>query len=140
MNKKFLLSWVLVFVVWMAGSFLIHGVLLQSGYAAMPNLYRPEAEAGAMFPLMLLAHLIMAGAFVWIYQRGNESKAWLPQGLRFGAAIALLAAVPSYTIYYVVQPLPGAFVARQIVFEVVLLLVLGALVAFLNKAGSGTAA
>jgi hypothetical protein len=62
-----------------------------------------------------------------------ENKAWLPQGLRFGAAIALLAPIPMYSIYYVVQPLPGAFVMQQIAYDSILLLLLGALVAFLNR-------
>jgi hypothetical protein len=133
MNKKFLISWVVVFVAWMAGSFLIHGVLLNSGYAALPNLFRTEAEAENYMHFMLLAHVVMAGAFVWIYQRGRENKAWLPQGFRFGAAVALLGPVPMYSIYYVVQPMPGDFVVQQIVYEAVLLLILGVLAAFLNK-------
>jgi hypothetical protein len=44
----------------------------------------------------------MAGAFVWIYSRGVADAPWVPQGLRFGLAVALLTVVPTYTIYYVV--------------------------------------
>ncbi len=36
--------------------------------------------------------IISWGAFVWIYQRGTEDKPWVQQGLRFGIAIALVAA------------------------------------------------
>jgi hypothetical protein len=75
----------------------------------------------------------MSGAFVWIYSRGVEAKPWLGQGLRFGFVIALLTIVPTYMIYYVVQPMPGAVVVKQIVFDGVLLLVLGAVVAFLYR-------
>lgn len=49
-----------------------------------------------------MAHVIMAGAFVWIYSRGVADAPWVPQGLRFGLAVALLTVVPTYTIYYVV--------------------------------------
>ena len=140
MNKKFLISWVAVFVAWMAGSFLVHGFLLYDGYAALPNLFRPEAETQSYMHIMLLAHVIMAGAFVWIYNRGSENKPWLAQGVRFGAAIALLAPIPMYSIYYVVQPMPGIFVTQQVIYESMLLLVLGVLVAFLNKpAAAGSA-
>ena len=67
MNKKFLISWVVIFVVWMVGSFVVHGLLLGADYmTAEPNLMRPEAEQQAMMHWMLLAHAIMAGAFVWI--------------------------------------------------------------------------
>ena len=82
---------------------------------------------------MLLAHAIMAGAFVWIYNRGNEDKPWLRQGIRYGIAIALLAAVPIYMIYYAVQQLPGMLVVKQIIFDSALIVIIGIVVAFLNK-------
>jgi hypothetical protein len=128
--KRFLVAWLIVFIAWMAGSFVVHGTLLHDDYARLPNLFRSEAEAQQHFPLMILAHVILAGAFVWIYSRGVESTPWLPQGLRFGFAVALLTVVPTYTIYYVVQPMPGAHVVKQIVFDSVLLVLLGVIVAF----------
>lgn len=139
MNKKFLIAWIVVFVVWMAGSFLVHGLLLKDGYAALPNLFRSEAETEGLFPLMLLAHVIMAGAFVWIYQRGVEAGPWLGQGLRFGAAVALLSPISMYLIYYVVQPMPVSLVTGQIVYETVLVLILGIVAAFMNKAPAAAA-
>lgn len=133
MSKKFFIAWVVVFVVWMLGSFIVHATLLQADYAKLPSLFRPETEAQQYFPLMLLAHVIMSGALVWIYARGAQARPWPSQGLRFGLAIALLAVVPIYTIYYVVQPMPGVLVIKQIVFDSILLLVLGALVAFVYR-------
>jgi hypothetical protein len=133
MNKKFAIAWLSIFVVWMIGSFIVHGVLLHDDYAKLPNLFRPEADAQQYFPLMILAHVIMAGAFAWIYARGVEARPWLGQGIRFGIGIALLTVVPTYTIYYVVQPMPGIHVVKQIVFDGALLLVLGAVVAFLYR-------
>ena len=133
MNKKFFVAWPLIFVVWMSGSFIVHGTLLEADYARLPNLFRPETDAQQYFPLMILAHVILSGAFVWIYSRGAEAKPWLAQGLRFGVAMALLTVVPTYTIYYVVQPMPGILVIKQIVFDGVLLLILGAAIAFLYR-------
>ena len=133
MNKRFFVAWSVVFVVWMIGSFIVHGILLNADYAKLPNLFRPEADAQQYFPLMILAHVIMAGALVWIYSRGSEAKPWMAQGMRFGLAVALLTVVPTYTIYYVVQPMPGLHVIKQIVFDGILMLVLGATVAFLYR-------
>ena len=133
MNKKFFIAWLVTFVVWMAGSFVVHGTLLQTDYAKLPNLFRPEADAQQYFPFMILAHVILAGALVWVYSRGMEAKPWLGQGMRFGLAIALLTVVPTYTIYYAVQPMPGMLVVKQIVFDGVLLLIIGAVVAFLYR-------
>jgi hypothetical protein len=135
MGKRFLIAWVVVFIAWMAGSFIVHGTLLHADYAALGNLFRSEAEAGQKFPLMLLAHVILAGAFVWIYSRGVEDSPWSGQGFRFGLAVALLTIVPTYLIYYVVQPMPGQMVVKQIVFDGTLMILLGLLVAFLYRGG-----
>jgi hypothetical protein len=55
-------------------------VLLHSDYMQVPNLFRTEADAHEYFPLMILAHVILSGALVWIYARGAEAKqALLPQ-------------------------------------------------------------
>jgi hypothetical protein len=133
MNKKFFIGWIVIFVAWVVGSFLVHGMLLHADYAQLPNLFRPEAEAQKYMPLMILAHIIMAGAFVWIYSRGVEARNWLPQGIRFGVAIALLAVVPIYIIYYVVQPMPEATVVKQSVFDSILVVILGIIVAFVYR-------
>ncbi len=139
MNKKFAIAWLVVFIVWMAGSFAVHGVLLHDDYARLPNLFRPESDAQQYFPLMILAHVILSGAFTWIYARGAEARPWLGQGLRFGVAIVLLTIVPTYMIYYVVQPMPGMHVVKQIVFDGILMLVLGAVVSFLYRRAPATA-
>ena len=133
MNKRFFIAWLVVFVVWMMGDFVVHGLLLSADYAKLPNLFRPEAESQQYLPWMLIAHVIMAGAFVWNYARGAEAKPWLSQGVRFGLATALLTAVPTYMIYYVVQPMPVALVVKQIIFATVLLLILGAVAAFMFR-------
>ena len=133
MNKRFFVAWLIVFVAWMIGSFVVHGTLLRDDYVQLGSLFRTEADSQQHFPLMILAHVILAGAFVWIYSRGVENAPWSGQGARFGLAVALLTAVPTYLIYYVVQPLPGSLAVKQIVFDGVLIILLGLLVAFLYR-------
>lgn len=133
MNKKFFIAWLVLFIAWMAGDFLIHGTFLSQDYQQLARLYRAQADQGAYFPWMLLAHVLMAGAFTWIYALGKEARPWLGQGARYGLAVALLAAVPGYLIYYAVQPLPGEMVAKQIVFSTVLMIVLGIILAWLYR-------
>ena len=133
MNKRFIVAWVVLFVAWFIGSFVVHGVLLHSDYMQLTTLFRSEGDQQKYFPLMILAHVILSGAFVWIYARGVEPKAWLEQGVRFGVAIALLTVVPTYMIYFVVQPMPENVVAKQIVFDGILTVVLGMVVAWLYR-------
>jgi hypothetical protein len=133
MNKKFIIAWIVLFVAWLLGSFLVHGVLLHSDYMQLTSLFRTEDDQQTHFPLMILAHVILSGALVWIYARGAEAKPWLAQGVRFGVAVALLTAVPSYMIYFVVQPMPGDVVIKQILFDGVLMVILGTIVAWLYR-------
>jgi hypothetical protein len=112
----------------------VHGVLLHDDYLKLPQLFRSETDSQQYFGWMLLAHVLLAGAFAWIYARGREDgKPWLGQGLRYGVAVALLSVMPTYLIYYAVQPMPGLQVAKQIAFGCVWLLVLGAAVAFMYR-------
>lgn len=132
-NKKFIIAWIVLFVAWFLGSFVVHGVLLRSDYMHLTNLFRAEGDQQKYFPLMILAHVILSGAFVWIYARGAEAKPWMAQGVRFGVAVALLTIVPTYMIYFVVQPMPGEVVIKQIVFDGVLTVILGTIVAWLYR-------
>jgi hypothetical protein len=133
MNKKMIIAWIVLFVAWLTGSFVVHGVLLQSDYMQLTNLFRAEGDEQKYFPLMILAHVILSGAFVWIYARGAEGKPWMAQGVRFGVAVALLTTVPTYMIYFVVQPMPVTLVIKQIVFDGVLMIVLGMIAAWLYR-------
>lgn len=134
MDKKFFISWLILFVCWMAGSFVVHATLLHADYSSLRSLFRPPEDAQTFFPMMVIAHIFLSGALVWIYSRGVESRPWLGQGLRFGLAVAFLTVIPTYMIYYVVQPMPGATVVKQIVFDGILTVLLGVVVAFLYRA------
>ena len=133
MSKKFIIAWIVLFVAWLLGDFVVHAVLLHPDYMQLTNLYRTEGDQQKYFPLMILAHVIQSGALVWIYARGAEAKPWMAQGVRFGIAVALLTVVPTYMIYFVVQPMPGAVVIKQILCEGVLMVILGTIVAWLYR-------
>jgi len=133
MNKKFLIAWAVLFVAWFLGSFVVHGVLLRADYMQLTGLFRADMDQQKYFPVMILAHLLLSGAFVWIYARGVQSRPWVGQGLRFGIAVALLTSVPTYLIYFAVQPMPSGVVIKQIVFDGILLLILGLIVAWLYR-------
>ena len=132
MDKKFILSFIVIFVVSMILGFITHGWALSDEYQAT-GLMRPEAEAEGFIGWMLLAHAIIAFAFVAIYRRGHEAKPWLAQGVRFGLLMALFGAVGIYLIYYAVQPVPGMLVFRQAVYDTINFMILGVLVAWMYR-------
>jgi hypothetical protein len=133
MNGKFIVAVVVVFIVWMLDGFIVHAALLKPEYMKLASIFRPESEGMAYFPWMLLGHLIFATGFVWIYTRGKEAKPFLMQGLRYGFAISMVALIPTYLIYYAIQPMPGNVVALQIVYDTIGCMVTGVVVAWLYR-------
>ena len=135
MGSRFWISVGVMFVLAFLIGFLVHGVLLHGDYAGLPNLLRPQEEAQYYFGWMLLAHALMGFGITWIYLKGREAgKPFLGQGLRFGAALAVLMTIPIYLIYYAVQPWPGAVVVKQITYDVIGMLIMGVVVAAINQA------
>ena len=132
-NAKFVVSVVAMFVLSMAFGFVIHGVMLHGDYAKLPNLMRTEAAAQQLFGFMLLAHLLIAAGFSWIYIKGKESRPWLGQGLRYGVAVAVMMTIPMYLIYYVVMPYPSDVVSQQIAYDTMAIIVMGIVLAWINR-------
>jgi len=134
MGGRFWISVVVIFVVSMLIGFAVHGFVLKNDYAQLPNLMRTEEDQMGHFGYMILAHVSMALGFTWIYRKGREAgKPAIGQGLRFGAAVAVLMCIPMYLIYYAVQPWPGVVIVKQIVYDVIGMLLLGVVVALVNQ-------
>jgi hypothetical protein len=135
MTAKFWISAAAMFVLTFALSFGVHGGLLQADYMAMLGsgaMRKPEDTHGLM-PWMLLAHAVFALGFTWVYLQGLADKPWLAQGIRYGIAVACLAIVPTYLIYHVVTPVPLLVAFKQIAFDTVRLVIMGAVLAWLNR-------
>lgn len=132
--KSFVISAVALVVVCLLLGFVVHGWLLQGDYAQLPNLFRPEKDAQNYFPFMLFAHLAIAVGMTWIYRQGNVAgKSWTTQGIRFGLAWVVAVSLPTYLIYYAVQPMPSALVTKQILFDGVATVIMGIACAWLNR-------
>ena len=132
MGKKCIVSAVVMFVMALALSFLVHGVLLFGDYAVTPGM-RPPAEADKLMSFMILAQAFFGVAFAWIYVQGKEDKPWLPQGVRFGIAVAFLTVIPTYLIYHVVTPVPFVLAMKQIAFDTIRVVLMGAVLAWINR-------
>ena len=134
MNKRFLISVVVMFLASMVLGFVVHATLLGADYAKLvPGVFRSPQDSQAYFPYMLVAHVFIAVGFTWMYRAGRDNRPWAGQGIRFGLAVAVLSVIPTYLIYFAVQPLPSDLVAKQIVFDTLSMLVLGLIVAAVNR-------
>ena len=135
MNKQFIISVVVLFIVTMLGGFLVHGTLLADDYTklASAGVFRTPEHAQPLFPIMMFAHLVLAIGLTWVYRMGRDNRPWMGQGFRFGLAVATLTSIPHYLIYYVVTPMPSDVVAKQIVLDIIVLVVVGMVTAFVNR-------
>ena len=132
-NRQFAISAVVMFIMAYAIGFLVHGMLLQADYAKLRNLMRPMAEMTSKLPYLVVAHALFALGFAWIYLKGREKKPWLPQGVRYGVAIAVLMTIPTYLIYHAVAPFPIDLVIKQIIFDTIGVVLMGIVLAWLNR-------
>jgi hypothetical protein len=132
MNKKCIISAVVMFIMAWALSFVVHGWLLSADYAVTPGM-RPPAEAQQIIYWLILAQALFGCAFAWVYAQGREDKPWLMQGVRFGIAIAFLTVIPTYLIYHVVTPVPLALAIKQMVYDTIRVVLMGIVVGWINR-------
>jgi hypothetical protein len=133
MNWKFAISAAVMFAMLFGLGWLVHGTWLAADYAKLPSLLRPMPEVWTRFPLMLLAQLLTAVAFTWIYLKGKEARPWLAQGLRYGIAIAALTTIPINLVHYVVMPFPPELVLKQAGFDIATIILMAAVLAWINR-------
>ena len=134
-DKRFWVCGILVSIAAMLLDFGIHRGLLQDDYNALvaKGVMRAHDDQQAYLPYMLAAHLLIGFGLTWLYRKGIDTgRPAIGQGLRFGAAVAVMSTIPGYLIYYAVQPLPAALVHKQMIFSTLAMLLLGMLLAWLN--------
>ena len=131
--NKLVISAIVMFVMALALSYLVHGILLHDDYMQMQSWMRPQADVNARFSFIVVAQALFGAAFAWIYEQGREDRPWLAQGVRFGIAIAVLAIAPFYLIYHVVTPVPLVVAIKQIVYDGIRVLLMGVVVAWINR-------
>jgi len=133
MNMNFAISAAVMAVMSLMLGFVVHGWLLGPDYKSLGALFRADEQQMNLFGFMIAAHVLIGVGFTWIYRMGREAKPFLGQGVRFGLAVAVLSIIPTYLIYYAVQPMPGNVVAKQIVFDTIAMVLMGIVCAWINQ-------
>jgi hypothetical protein len=54
-------------------------------------------------------------------------------GVRYGLAVAVLATIPTYLIYHAVSPFPLDLAIKQIVYDTIAVVLMGIVLAWLNR-------
>ena len=102
MLKKYLLSVLVVFVLWSALDYVIHGVILTQAYQATAALWRPTAEM--KLGLIYLSTFITAVAFTGIYALLVNPKS-IKNGALYGLLIGLISGAGMSLGSYSVMPI-----------------------------------
>ncbi len=134
-DKKFWITYVTIFVVTMLIGFVNHGLLLAADYEPLyGTVMRTIEEQESKFVFQIVAHLVLAFGFVWLFREGwDEGKPWLAQGVRFGIAFALAATIPIFLIYHAVGNFPLDLAIKQCLYDTVGVIVAGVVAAFLHR-------
>ncbi len=133
MDKRFWICGFTIAATALALAFIVHGVLLRADYLALAHLFRPQADANTQIGWILLAYASLGLAMTWLYRwlpPPDRSKRW--HGARFGLAIALVSFVPWHLLAHAGQPFPLSLALKQIGFDVIAMLPLGLLLAWLQ--------
>jgi hypothetical protein len=137
---KFLGRTLIVAVAMFVLGFVGHQLLLGRDYVSIEPIMRSKQDMQAHMPFALISCLCFSGALVWIYSQTRSSESWPVRGARFGVAVWAIATIPLYLTNYIIEPWPGLFVAKILVWELVAGLTLGILTARLAKNDGARAA
>jgi hypothetical protein len=132
-TTRIIIAIVVVFILSVVFGTLIHAFALKADYEQVAQLYRSAADT--RFFVIFAGYLGFAIGSVWVYAKGVEDKPWLGQGLRFGLAMWLILSVPSFFIEYATQPIPESLFVKQLGFELINKLILGAVTAAIVRKG-----
>ncbi|MFO1046154.1 MAG: hypothetical protein U0941_30620 [Planctomycetaceae bacterium] len=98
--KKCVAAWLSIFVVWCILDFIGHGLILSSLYAALPGVWRPQAEIKIGFVyagVALTSAMFVAIYFLQVKTRGLISG--LLYGLLFGIGTGASIACGGYAVH-----------------------------------------
>ncbi len=133
-TKKFLIAFVVVYVVNMLLNLVIHGSILESYYttAPMSDIMRPEEEMQGKMWIHFVTGLFFSFFFVFIFTKGYENKG-IMEGARYGLYIGLLMALPAAYDSYAVYPIPYGYAFQWFLYGMIQTIILGVVAALLYK-------
>ncbi|MEX2495507.1 MAG: hypothetical protein WD448_05420 [Woeseia sp.] len=137
MNKTFWIGFIVVYIVWQAISFVVHGIMLGDTYTSMWAVFRPEAQLNSMMWMMYLSSALYLFLFCYIFTKGYEGKG-IGEGLRFGLLMGLFFSIPMAIDSYVAYPLTENLAVIWFVTGVVSFMIVGAIFAAIYKPGTAT--
>lgn len=134
MVKRVVIGVLVVFIVWSALDYVIHGVMLQSTYEATAHLWRPMEEM--KMGLMYVVSILVATFFVLIFALLIQPKS-LVTGLKYGLLFGLVMGISMGHGSYCYMPIPYSLAFTWFAGTVVEITIAGLLVGLIVKEDKG---
>ena len=133
-TKKLLLAFIIVYVIFEATNYLIHGVILAQTYLSQGviDVFRGKADMESKMWVIFVTDLIWAFFFVFFFAKGYENKGII-EGVRFGFYIGLFHSLFYAYQNYALFPLLYSIVFQWFVFGMIQSILLGMVASILYK-------
>ena len=133
-TKKFIIAFVIVFVVLEITNYIIYMGILGSEFKneMYKNIFRPEESMNSMMWLMWLMDLVWSFFFVFFFVKGYENKGWM-EGLRFGVYIGIFYMLVISFQFYIMFPFEFGFAMQMFIFSFIQAIILGITASLIYK-------
>jgi hypothetical protein len=133
-GKKFILAFILVFIVLEITGYIVHGVLLADTYTSegVKGIFRAEEEMWGNMWLIWLMDLVWSYFFVFFFAKGYENKG-LMEGVRFGIYIGLFYMLVFAYQAYAVHPIPYSLALQWFIYGLIQCVLVGIVAALVYK-------
>lgn len=128
--KKLLIAFAAAFVVSMIYNIVVHEVILSETYQELQHLWRPDMDSKMW--IGMVTGIIFVFFFVYIFVRGYENKGFM-EGIRYGLVIWAFVTIPGYYGQYMIYDLPYSMVIKWVMFDLVLMVLMGIVAALIYK-------
>lgn len=131
-TKKFVLAFIVVYVLLELSNYLIHGVILASTYAGedLKQLFRADMMSNMW--IMWVTDLIWSFFFVFFFVKGYENKGAM-EGLRYGFYMGIFFGLVNSYQAYAVYPIPYSLAFQWFIYCLIQFLILGVIVSLIYK-------
>lgn len=133
-TKRFIICFIVIFVILEITNYLVHGIILSPTYAndAVNFIYRSSEEMMSKMWIMYIMDLIWSFFFVLIFVKGYENKGIL-EGLRYGLYIGIFYVMVQSYNSYVIYPIPYSLAFLSFIYGVIQVLILGVVASLIYK-------
>ena len=131
-KKKFLIAFIVVFVLLVLTNLLIHNVILMSAYEANKTAFRTMDDMVSKMWVMYVVNIVWSYFFVFFFVKGYENKG-IAEGIRYGIYIGIFISFVAAYAQYVVYRLPYSLILQWFIYGLIQAVILGISTALIYK-------